>query len=101
MVFFAISLSDNPDCPVWKLGKNGKFSVKSIYDSLCNQHESINNSFIWKAKVPLKIKIFMWLLENNNILTKDNLIRRNWKGDKFCAFCNEEETIDHLFSNAM
>lgn len=55
------------------------------------------NMHIWRAKIPLKIKIFIWLIQQNAILTKDNLIRRNWKGNKFCAFCNEEETISHLF----
>lgn len=39
----------------------------------------------------------MWLVERNSILTKDNLTRKKWKGDKKCAFCNEEETIEHLF----
>jgi len=52
---------------------------------------------IWKAKIPLKIKIWMWLIEHNAILTKDNLSRRNWVGDSKCAFCNGDETILHLF----
>jgi uncharacterized protein YjbI with pentapeptide repeats len=29
----------------------------------------------------------------NTILTKDNLIRCNWSGHDFCAFCREKETI--------
>jgi hypothetical protein len=32
-----------------------------------------NNSWIWKAKVHLKIKIFMWQLCYDAILTRDNL----------------------------
>ena len=39
----------------------------------------------------------MWLVENNAILTKDNLLRRHWIGDPTCYFCNENESIDHLF----
>jgi hypothetical protein len=31
------------------------------------------------------------------ILTKDNLMRRNWKGNKLCVFCSNSETIRHLF----
>jgi hypothetical protein len=30
------------------------------------------------------------------ILTKDNLIRRNWRG-KHCIFCSQSESIQHLF----
>ena len=39
----------------------------------------------------------MWLINHNAILTKDNLTKRNWSGDSSCAFCNEAETIPHLF----
>jgi hypothetical protein len=31
------------------------------------------------------------------ILTKDNLARRNWNGCKKCAFCDADESINHLF----
>ena len=47
--------------------------------------------------MPLKIKIFMWYLKRGVILTKDNLIRRNWNGNKLCCFCSSDETIQHLF----
>ena len=49
------------------------------------------------AKLPLKIKIFMWLVEKNSILTRDNLTRRGWHRDKRCNFCLENESVNHLF----
>jgi hypothetical protein len=53
---------------------------------------------MWWIKIPLKIKVFMWLTLHNSILTRDILIRRGWKGkDSRCCFCDELETIDHLF----
>ncbi len=53
---------------------------------------------IWKFKIPLKIKIFLWLVLKNRILTKDNLFKRGWrKCDKLCQFCDKEESIQHLF----
>jgi hypothetical protein len=39
----------------------------------------------------------MWFLYNKIILTKDNLAKRRWNGSKKCCFCEEEETIHHLF----
>jgi hypothetical protein len=33
--------------------------------------------YIWKMKVPLKIKVFMWFLHRKVILTKDNLVKKN------------------------
>ena len=50
--------------------------------------------FAW---VPLKIKIFLWFLKKGVTLTKDNLVKRNWKGCPKCCFCNSNETIQHLF----
>jgi hypothetical protein len=50
-----------------------------------------------ERKNPLKIKIFTWLLENNAIPTKDNMIRRKWVGNPSCLFCNHNETANHLF----
>jgi hypothetical protein len=56
-----------------------------------------NNKRIWKANIPLKIKVFMWLLSKNAILTKDNMIKKNWQGDQHCKFCDQYENINHLF----
>jgi len=47
--------------------------------------------------LPLKIKIFLWYLKRGVILTKDNLIKRRWKGDSKCSFCGLEENIQHIF----
>ena len=56
-----------------------------------------NNKMIWRLKIPLKTKIFAWYLRRGVILTKDNLIRRNWHGSSQCVFCHHDETIKHLF----
>lgn len=77
-------------------GRLGLFSVKSMYKSLCNQEVENPLNQIWKAKIPLKIKIFMWLIFNNAILTKDNLVKRKWVGDVRCSFCCDNESIPHL-----
>jgi hypothetical protein len=48
-------------------------------------------------KVPLKIKVFIWFLHWKVILTKDNLVKRNWNGHESCCFCDNKESIQHLF----
>jgi zinc-binding in reverse transcriptase len=42
----------------------------------------------WTAYSPLKIKIFLWLVQHNRILTKDNLHNKCWQGDTKCIFCD-------------
>jgi hypothetical protein len=91
------ALGQQKDKPIWVWGKLKKFSVKSMYAHLCGGEPVENNKKIWKADIPLKIKIFMWLLNKNAILTKDNMRKKNWQGDQQCKFCDQPETINHLF----
>ena len=49
--------------------------------------------------VPPRIHIFLWLLSNNKLLTRDNLSKRRDLSDKTCLFCTDSETIHHLFES--
>jgi hypothetical protein len=64
------------------LEKAGSFSVKSMYAQFGAGNVEKPYKHIWKVKIPLKIKIFLWLSHENAILTKDNLIKRKWQGDE-------------------
>ncbi|WVZ53316.1 LOW QUALITY PROTEIN: hypothetical protein U9M48_004280, partial [Paspalum notatum var. saurae] len=91
------TLSQEQDSFHWNLTQNGEFSVRSHYQALIRVDVPNLNKKIWKIKAPLKVKIFLWYLRKGAILTKDNLAKRNWQGDKSCVFCHNEETIGHLF----
>jgi hypothetical protein len=77
-------------------GDNGKFTVKAMYDQLIVNDSGKSHTRIWKTKIPYKIKIFLWLIENEAILIKDNMIKRKWVGDPSCQFCEGLEDISHL-----
>jgi zinc-binding in reverse transcriptase len=51
----------------------------------------------WYLPIPLKVKVFMWLVLHNKILTRDNLRKRGWEGEIQCTICNKQESISHLF----
>jgi hypothetical protein len=68
-----------------------------MYEDLMNGHTPFLRKYLWKLKIPLKIKKFMWFLSNKVLLTKDNLAKRNWVGCAKCCFCGEQESIEHLF----
>jgi hypothetical protein len=72
-----IILDQGSDIFRWDLNKTGIFSVRSMCLHLLNQHASFYYKFIWKIKIPVKIKIFFWYLQRGIILTKDNLARKN------------------------
>jgi mannosylglycoprotein endo-beta-mannosidase len=92
-----VNLTDTKDNFVWNLMTSKEFTVKSMYLDYMTGHTRYLRKYIWKIKVPLKIRIFMWFLHRKVILTKDNLARRNWQGPKTCCFCDQDETIQHLF----
>ena len=93
----AVQLSAESDIFKWNLHLNGRFSVKSMYDALVHNEVPSDNRKLWKLKIPLRVKIFLWFLNKGVILTRDNLARRNWQGSKKCVFCNHNESIKHLF----
>jgi hypothetical protein len=71
-----------------------------MYNALIHQDLPVDdNKMIWKMKIPLKTKVFGWYLRRGVILTKDNLVKWNWHGNKSCIFCHHDETIKHLFFN--
>ncbi|WVZ51380.1 hypothetical protein U9M48_002532, partial [Paspalum notatum var. saurae] len=92
-----LTLLQESDSFHWNLTQNGVFSVKSHYQALIRVEVPNLNKMIWKIRAPLKIKIFLWYLRKGVLLTKDNLTKRNWQGNKSCAFCHNDETIEHLF----
>jgi len=69
-------LQELEDQVTWQLGKNSLFSVKSLYNALTQSDTGPAHKLIWKGKAPPKIKLFIWLMTNSALLTKDNLIRR-------------------------
>jgi hypothetical protein len=92
-----VVLTMDEDKPVWKWTADKKFSVKFVYLELTKNEGGPNFRFIWKNKLPEKIKKCMWLIAQDAILTKDNMIRRQWQGDPGCYFYGVPEDRDHLF----
>ena len=79
----SINLTQGRDVFHWKLTTSGSYTVDSMYRALMHSEVPVNNNKkIWKSKIPLKVKIFMWYLRRGVVLTKDNLARRIWRGSK-------------------
>jgi hypothetical protein len=91
-----VCLNDNKDNVIWKWTPSRQFTVKSVYMHLTRDENGETYKEIWKAKIPLKIKIFIWMVAQSAILTKENMISRNWQGDPACYLCEDPESVDHL-----
>jgi hypothetical protein len=49
-----------------------------MYLDILNGNIVYLRKYIWKIKVPLKIRIFMWFLDRKVTLTIDKLAKRKW-----------------------
>jgi hypothetical protein len=92
-----VQLNDEGDVISWKWIVNKTFTVKSVYEHLSRDDSGSSFRRVWKAKITARIKSFMWLVEQGAILTKDNMLKRNWHGDPTCYFCDQPENMEHLF----
>ena len=95
-----VRLTHTVDQISWRWTPNGIFTVNSLYKFLEFGGVPVNTyNSIWKARIPLKIKIFLWLVRQKRILTKDRLSKQGWTGDTKCVYCSHMESVDHLFVN--
>ena len=72
-----VRLNNKKDTFRWNLTSSGIFSVQSMSTSLLANDNVVTNKDIWKIKMSLKIKVFMWYLCRGVTLTKDNLVKCN------------------------
>jgi hypothetical protein len=75
-----VELNDEPDSFSWCLTQIIIFYVKSLYADCINGHSNFLRKYLWKIKVLVKIRIFMWFLYKKVLLTKDNLAKRHLNG---------------------
>jgi hypothetical protein len=94
---FQFNYQNVGDIVSWRWAGKKSFTTKSVYNHLTSDEKGDNYKHIWKSRIPYKIKTFTGLMENNAILTKDNIIKRKWTGDPTCLFCNQAESLEHLF----
>ena len=73
-----VALTETPDKLRWKLTESGVFSVKSLYLAM-QVRNTVPYRFMWKVKIPLRVKTFLWLVLKKSILTRDVLLHRGGK----------------------
>ena len=83
---------------VWLVARSGSIEVKLYYTVLSGRNShSFPWKSIWKVKIPSKVVFFTWTAVKGNILTLDNLRKRNIYVVNRCCMCrNDWESVDHL-----
>ncbi|KAJ3687618.1 hypothetical protein LUZ61_016782 [Rhynchospora tenuis] len=86
--------------PTWRWTQSGSFSSSSAYRVLSDCGiRSPTYELLWKLKSPPRVKVFLWLLLADRLLTQTNLILRGWPSIQACQCCssNAQESANHLF----
>ena len=51
---------------------------------------------VWGCDIPLKVKIFIWMLAHDRIQSAVQLRKKKWSGSEKCSTCDKIETSDHI-----
>ena len=97
--------TNDHDSLEWNPSATGNFTTKSTFVKLTKKSLAIVVPlvcYIWKTKVPKKVKFFLWLLANRSLNTHEKLQKKKIQHTMFsfwmCCLCfKEEENLDHLF----
>ncbi|XP_062021202.1 uncharacterized protein LOC133737713 [Rosa rugosa] len=118
-IILGIPLSLRPvgDRKVWHYDKKGLFNVKSGYyvarklethtkaaSSSAGVRSEANKVWkaVWRARVPPKVKSFVWRLLRGILPTRDALRKKVRIENPCCLFCNKEvETDVHVFKKCV
>jgi hypothetical protein len=79
--------NNRADCVLWALDKKNQFTTKSLYRFLTDRgFTSRVAGHIWRSRVPLKIKFFLWQMTNNKLQVATNLKKEGGKGIQPAVF---------------
>jgi len=93
-----ITFSFEEDALIWRFSSNGVYNSQSLYRIINFRGViPVHVSAVWPLKIPPRVHFFLWLLAKNKVLTRDNLSLRRKVEDESCLFCNEKESVFHLF----
>lgn len=83
-----IQLNIERDYMIWKLTKTGVYKAKSLYQAISfgGVKDCIMQD-LWRSPIPLKIKIFFWLMLRGKIQVVSQLEKMKWADSRSCKFC--------------
>ena len=90
-------LSEEEDSVFWPHSPSGRFSVKSAYSHLIAGVRTGKFKLIWSARIPPKIKIFLWQALRRKLPAADQIKKRNGPGSDSCHLCGALEDTEHIF----
>lgn len=91
-----VQLDENKEVK-WSLDSKENFTTSSLYQYICFGGV-IDRQVIelWNCKMPLKIRIFVWQVVHDRILSGDQFCKRGGQGSGCCKLCGQPESNDRI-----
>ncbi|KAK8562005.1 hypothetical protein V6N12_049060 [Hibiscus sabdariffa] len=97
--------SDMEDQLIWRWTPTGKFTTRSAYSLLSRsfwEQKSATWKHLWDAPVPQRLRLFLWVLFRNKLMTNVERCRRHFGHSSMCAVCNAaDESILHVLRDCI
>ncbi|KAL9236717.1 hypothetical protein vseg_011353 [Gypsophila vaccaria] len=98
--FELVQDDDSPDTYFWNASPCGTFTVKSTMEMIrsdSNSDTRINWKLPWRIPAPQKVRLFVWLVLQDRILSNSNRLKRGLADNARCSACGHlEETTLHI-----
>ncbi|CAN6233698.1 unnamed protein product [Urochloa humidicola] len=95
-----INLREGEDCRSSALAdKDGVLRAGPVYKLLMKTsgpEPRDFSDFVWKNKAPPRVQFFAWLLVQERIQCRTNLLKKNIVPDASCELCSQPEDPDHI-----
>lgn len=96
-IISSVVFTSEPDQMIWKMHSTGVYKTQSLYAAINNRGVTpVYSPSVWNIFVRPRVHMFLWLLANNKLLTRDNLSKRQDITDKSCLLCSEVESVHHM-----
>lgn len=95
----SIKIGSESNMVEWRWTQQGIFTTASAYEKLHDRGmRNITNIELWKLKIPLKVRLFIWVGMQNRLLTQQRLRLRGCDVPAGCHLCGNRliETSKHL-----
>ncbi|XP_031120447.1 uncharacterized protein LOC116023586 [Ipomoea triloba] len=95
-----LPVTDNQvDSITWPYSTSGVVSVASAFSFVAGlDSDDTSHEWIWRLLCAEKIKIFLWKISKNGLVTNAERTRRGLAAEADCPCCGfHEESLDHIF----
>ncbi|KAI5006660.1 hypothetical protein ZWY2020_033903 [Hordeum vulgare] len=89
-------VDQSTDRTLWHLEPSSNFSAKSLYQAIAANPAPDPFELIWKIRLRMKIRIFMWQWIREQVPYGVELLKRHGPVDGQCPLCGSVEDSSHI-----